>query len=134
VSRKFSLWIFTTGFLILFSISASAQKSIKRVSFAKGTTEAAISGTIRRYEFRDYLIRARAGQTISVKLNSKNTFTVFTIFTPDGNNLEGAAEMDDYDSAALPANGDYKIRVLMMRAEARRRNSVANFSLRISVR
>ena len=131
MNRKFSLLI-VPALLLFFSISIGAQ-SKQRVRFAKGASSAIVGGTVRGYAYRDFVIGAREGQTLSAKLISRNGFTVLTIFTPDGSNLEGAAQMDEF-SGELPASGDYVIRVGMMRAEARRKNSISNFSVRISVR
>ena len=129
--------IFTASFFItaLFFLTASgvAAQAKQRVRFARGETSTKIQGTVRGYAYRDYIVRASAGQTISTKLSSRNTFAVLTIFKPDGDNLEGATEMDEF-TGELPASGEYVIRVGMMRAEARRKNSVAVYSLQISIR
>ena len=132
MNKKLLISIGASTLLVLFSLNAQAQ-SKQRVRFAKGASQATISGRVQGYAYKDYIVAARAGQTISVKLNSRNTFAVLTIFTPDADNLEGATETDEF-SGELPATGDYVIRVGMMRAEARRKNSLAVFSLRISVR
>ena len=127
--KKLNVLLFV---LILFSSGVSAQTK-QRVRFARGSSHATVSGTIRGYAFRDYVVGARNGQTISVKLNSRNTFTVLTIFKPNGDNLEGAAEREEF-TGELPVSGDYVIRVGMMRAEARRPKSAAGYSLRITIR
>ena len=132
MNKKISLLFFVPVLLLLFSTNILAQTK-QRVRFARGASAATVGGTVRGYAFRDHIVGARSGQTISVKLNSRNIFAVLTIFTPDGDNLEGATETDEF-SGELPASGDYVIRVGMMRAEARRKNSIANYSLRISVR
>lgn len=131
IKKIFPLF-FVWTLLLLFSTNVTAQ-SKQRVRFARGASSATVRGTVRGFAFRDYIVGAREGQTISVRLNSGNTFAVLTIFTPEGDNLEGATETDEF-SGELPASGDYVIRVGMMRADARRRNSIANYSLRISVR
>ncbi len=71
------------------------------------------------YAYKDYLIKASAGQTIHVELTSSKTVSVLTIFLSNGDNLEGAAEMNEF-TGELPTEGNYVIRVLMMRGEARR--------------
>ena len=118
--------------LLLESHDISAQAKV-RVRFARGASAAVVKGTVRGYAYRDHVVGASAGQTLSVKLRSPNTYSVFTIFIPGGDNLEGAAEMDEF-AGELPASGDYVIRVGMMRAEARRRGSVSNYSLSISIK
>lgn len=113
--------------------SAAAAQAKQRVRFPAGATGTTVSGTVRGYAYRDYVVGASAGQTIDVKVTSANTYTVFSIFQPNGDNLEGAAQMDEF-SGDLPARGDYVIRVMMMRAGARRPGAVSNYRLRISVR
>src|SRR5437868_14377151 len=119
--NKKVLVLSVSALIFLFSFNISAQTK-QRVSFAKGASDSTVSGTVRSYAYRDYIVGARAGQTISAKLTSNNTFTVLTIFMPGGDNLEDATEMDEF-SGELPSSGDYVIRVGMMRAEARRKNS-----------
>ena len=109
-----------------------AGQSKERVKFKKKATSAKVKGTIRGYNYRDYLIEASAGQTMVVKLSSLNTYTMLSIFRPNGDNLEGAAQVLDY-SGRLPESGDYVIRVAMMRAEARRKGSASDYSLTISI-
>ena len=117
--------------LILMGGLAAAQSKHK-ITFKKGANSAKVKGTIRGYEYRDYLIGANAGQTISVKLASMNTYTMFSIFQPNGANLEGAAQVVNF-GGRLPASGDLVIRVAMMRAEARRKRSVSDYSLTVTI-
>ena len=123
----------TCAFLVLIAsvVAADAQAKI-RVRFARGTSSAAVAGSVRGYEYKDYIVGASAGQNMRVRLD-RNTKAVFTIFQPGGDNLDMGTETDEYD-AALPMSGDYVIRVMMMRSEARRRGSFTNYRLTISVR
>jgi hypothetical protein len=130
--KKLIMFAALSILLTFFTSQASAQLR-QRVRFAAGTHSATVTGTVRGYAYRDYVVNARAGQTIDVKLTSANDFAVFTVFLPNGDNLEGAMESNKF-SGELPSNGNYKIRVMMMRAEARRRGSIANYKLRISIR
>lgn len=118
--------------VLVFCLNTSAQAR-QRVSFARGAESATVRGTVRGYAYRDHVVGAREGQTISVSLKSPNTSTIFSIFLPDGSNLEGATQMDSF-TGELPLSGDYVIRVGMMRAEARRRGSVSSYSLSIKIR
>ena len=121
-------------FLILFlsvSYAASAQ-SKARVRFARGATSAVVTATVRGYGYKDYVVRASAGQEMKVKVNG-GASTVFTIFQPGGENLDGATEMDEFHTT-LPTSGDYVIRVMMVRSAARRPHSVSNYTLKISIK
>jgi hypothetical protein len=121
-------------FVILISLfAADAIAQVKqRVRFPAGATGTTVSGTVRGYAYRDYIVGANAGQTISIQLTSSNTYTVFTVFQPNGDNLEGATEIDEF-TGALPERGDYIVRVLMMRAGARRPGAVSNYKVKISI-
>lgn len=113
-------------------VSATDAQSKIRVRFARGTSSATVTGSVRGFQYKDYVVGASAGQNMRVRLD-QNTNAVFTIFQPGGDNLDTAAETDEYDGA-LPASGDYVVRVMMMRNEARRRGSFTNYRLTISIR
>lgn len=129
---KRSTVISVVAIVLLIFISAAHAQSKVRVRFARGATSTTVTGTIRGFAYKDYILKASAGQTIDVRLG-RNTQCYFTIFKPDGNNLDLGAERDQFTSE-LPDSGDYMIRVLMMRNDARRRGSVSNYKLTISIR
>lgn len=115
-------------------LSADASAQVRtRVRFPAGTHGTSVKGTVRGYEYRDYVVGASAGQTITVKLSSEARPSVFTVFLPNGDNLDMGAEQNDF-SGELPVKGDYVVRVLMMRSEARRRGSVSNYTLKITIK
>jgi hypothetical protein len=126
------LGLFAAAFLLWAAASVTAQ-SRQRVRFARGASAATLTGTVRGYAYRDYVVAASAGQTITLELNGKTISPVFTVFRPDGENLEGATQMNDF-TGELPGSGDYVVRVGMMRAHARRKNSSATYTLKISIR
>ena len=117
---------------VLFADSAAAQGK-QRVRFGRGSSSATLKGSVRGYAYRDYVVPASAGQVLNVRLRSPNTFSVLSVFLPNGDNLEGALQVDQF-SGELPVSGNYVIRIGMMRAQARRRGSVSNYSLTISIR
>ena len=104
----------------------------ERVRFAAGASSKSVKGVVRGYAYRDYIVGAREGQHIELKLTASAGSTVFSVFNPDGENLEGAAQQDWF-SGTLPMTGDYVVRVAMMRSAARRKGSVSNFTLKISI-
>ncbi|MEW6128456.1 MAG: hypothetical protein AB1757_15560 [Acidobacteriota bacterium] len=104
----------------------------QRIKFQKGASSAIVKGVIKGYAFKDYVFSARAGQHARVTLTSANTYAVLVIrakSNPDDNLAVEAVEWDD----DLPESGDYLIRVLMMRAGARRPGATANFSLKVEI-
>lgn len=127
------LIVCSVGFCLAFSAIAMSAQGKQRVRFAAGASSATIKGVVRGYAYKDYLIGARAGQSIELKLTAAAGPTpIFSVFLPGGGDLEEAAQMSEF-SGTLPANGDYIIRVGMMRADARRKGSASNFTLRISI-
>jgi hypothetical protein len=130
--KKIFFGVLLSAFIV-FSASAAFAQTKTRVRFPAGTHGTAVKGTIRGYAYRDYVVGARGGQSMDVSLVASNSSTVVTVFAPDGNNLEGAAEADGF-RGVLPGGGDYVVRVLMMRSAARRKGSVSTYTLKISIR
>lgn len=119
--------------IVSFSAQYTSAQTKIRVRFPAGTHGTTVKGTVRGSVYKDYLVGSSAGQTMEVKLTSTGNPSVFTVFNPDGTNLDIGAEREEF-TGELPTNGDYVVRVLMMRNEARRKNSASNYILKISVR
>jgi hypothetical protein len=109
----------------------------ERVQFKAGTTGTTIRGKIKGEQVVQYLIRANAGQTLSVGFNSDNGGSSFNIFAPgkvpgkDGAMVIGENVGNAYEGT-LSATGDYLIQVALNR-NAVRNNEVANYTLKINV-
>jgi len=125
------------SFLIIMGVlDVSAKDEIRkeRVQFKKGTTTATIKGHIKGYETVDYLLGAKAGQHMNVSLATKHGATYFNILAPGENEVamfNASVSQNQYEGA-LPASGDYKIRVYMMRSAARR-NEAASYTLTVGI-
>jgi hypothetical protein len=119
-------WVTATG----------AEQTIpsKRVQFAKGSNSATVTGSIKGYQSIDYLVRARKGQSASISLGTRHGATYFNLMAP-GQTEEaffvGSTRGNQFEGT-LPADGDYRIRVYMMRSAARR-NETANYRLEIVI-
>ena len=124
------LIIFTVILLSFFTVAASAQTKV-RVKFAKGASSARVKGFVKGYKYIDYLVRAKSGQTMSVKLNSPNAGCSFVIFYSDLKNVEGAADVQQF-TRNVDVDDDYIVRVLLPRSAARRGES-ASFNLKIEI-
>jgi hypothetical protein len=105
----------------------------ERIQFAAGATAAKIEGRLQGDEGVDYLVRARAGQKMTVALAADHTMAYFNVLPP------GSEEAMFVGSVAgarlegeLPADGDYTVRVYLLRAAARRGES-AKFTLDVAV-
>lgn len=69
---------------------------------------------------------------MTVHLKSANIYAYFIVRTPEGSQMT-RIEKTDW-SNILPETGDYLIRVFMMRAGARKKGSVADYTLNISIK
>jgi hypothetical protein len=96
----------------------------KRIRFARGRTSAVLTGTTDSSD--EYLLGARAGQTMLVHITSKGNNATVEVTDSDGNAVEGNAKPNDW-SGALPKNGDYRIIVRATRG-------VAAYTLEVTIR
>ncbi len=107
----------------------------ERVTFAKGASSATIKGTLKGGADVDYLVRAAAGQTLEVKLQGTNSQNYFNVLPPGSANVAMYASNTTGErswSGVLPADGDYAIRVYLMRPAARR-NESSKYTLTVAV-
>lgn len=110
------------------------QDRTERVQFARGAASKAISGAIRGYAGVNYIVGARAGQVMHVTLQASNASAYFNIWAPGADEaLFVGSSTGNRFSGALPADGDYRIQVYLMR-NAARRNERANYTVTVGVR
>lgn len=102
------------------SAPVMAQQSA-RVQFPAGSDNAALSGTIVGREYMDYLLGARAGQTMAVALSIEGTngdgSAYFNILPPGSDGVaifNSSSAPNNYGEVRLPETGDYTIRVYLM--------------------
>jgi hypothetical protein len=106
----------------------------KRVHFKKGANSAVVEASIKGYETVDYVLGAQAGQHMNVSLATKHGSTYFNILAPGENEVamfNGSVNLNQYEGT-LPASGDYKVRVYIMRSAARR-NEIAHYRLEMII-
>ena len=112
---------------------ASRCKSATGRPAARGASSATIKGQIKGDADVDYVVRAAAGQTLNVSLKVSNRGNYFNVLPPGSADAAMyAAQTGEPYSAMLPADGDYTIRVYLIRAAARR-NEASDFTLTIGV-
>jgi hypothetical protein len=114
--------------------SAASPIESRPVKFAKGASSATIKGTLKGDQTIDYKLRARAGQTMQVKLATGNGANYFNVLPPGSNDVAvfvGSTGGNEW-SGQLDADGEYTIRVYLMRSAARR-NETANYTLSVAV-
>ena len=124
------------SFLLLTAGGSYARDDIRteRVHFQRGANRAVVEASIKGYETVDYVLGARAGQYMNVSLATKHGATYFNLLAPGENEVamfNGSVSQNQYEGT-LPSNGDYKIRVYMMRSAARR-NEEAHYRLEMII-
>jgi len=123
------------GFALLNMLAGAvaAEPDIRKetVHFATGASAATINGQITGDTTVDYVVRASAGQTLSVQLQESNRQNYFNVIPPGstGSAMFVGDTGDDY-SGVLPSDGDYVVRVYLMRPAARRGES-SNYTLTV---
>ncbi len=100
--------------------SAEAQEQVD-VRFEPGATSATINGTIVGDEYIDYVLGARAGQTMVVSLGvtaTNGNGSAFFNILPAGKDFpalyNGSTDDDGRAEVTLPDSGDWAIRVYLM--------------------
>ncbi len=116
------------------AVNAADYIRTQRVKFERGASSAVVEGSITGYEIVDYVLGAGKGQYMNVSMATQNTATYFNILAPGESEVAffiGSSSGDQYEGT-LPASGDYKVRVYMMRSAARR-NEKANYRLEMII-
>jgi len=104
------------------------------LQFAKGASSATVKGSLAGDKTIDYRLHAKAGRTMSVTLKTSNAANYFNVLPPDSKDVAifvGSTGGNEW-RGALPADGEYAIRVYLMRSAARR-NEVANYTLTVGI-
>jgi hypothetical protein len=134
MNNRTLLATFLVGALLAPLALASGPKIREvQVRFEEGQTRATLKGKLKGDETVDYKVRAAAGQSMVVTFQPGNPSAYFNVLPPgsaealfvgsiSGNRFEGA----------LAAEGDYTIRVYLMR-NAARRNESASYTLDVGL-
>ncbi len=104
------------------------------IRFERGASTARRNGNIRGYETVTYRLEARAGQPMTVALQSSNRSGYFNITSPGAREalFNGAIGGARYQGRA-PASGVYRVEVYLMRNAARRGESM-RYTLDVALR
>ena len=129
---------FLLAALALLPLATAAQPAVPSttVTFKKGASSAVVQGKLQGPDpdARDYIVRAGAGQKMTVEMQTKSTSTYFNVLPPGSDEAlyRGEVAGEPRWSGALPASGDYRVRVFLNRAAARQGRTAA-YTLKISV-
>src|SRR5438270_13484213 len=106
-------------FVLLIAASVVAQKGtsvVTRITFARGRTTTVERGSVHRGMSHDYLLKAGAGQTMSVHLVARGGVCL-DLYTPGL--ADSLAQCSKDWSGEVPLSGDYRINVLPDTTSAR---------------
>lgn len=129
---------FICGGVLLFTLLACSgalaqggKAEPNRIEFKRGTTSTTISDTVRGDEQSEYVLGAKKGQRLVIKLTSvPGKSSVFQLLGPDNDTL-GLEYDANYDySGTLPKTGDYFITV----ARPGGSKGTSRYKLTVSVR
>jgi len=117
---------------LLLSQPASAQQDTV-VAFAKGTSSQTLKGSIKGDQDHNYIVDARAGQTLTVDFKPTNASAYFNITAPgaDSAMFIGSSSGNRF-AGPLTVNGRHVVQVYLMR-NAARRNETSNYTITIGV-
>jgi hypothetical protein len=116
MNAKLFFMISTAALVVVTFTVAFAQHGGKaepgRIEFKRGTSNTTISGTVRNSEEAEYVIAARQGQKLVIKLTSVPAkSSAFQILGPDNDTLGLEFDANFSYSGVLPTTGDYFISV-----------------------
>lgn len=109
---------------------ASYPKHTQRVRFQRGKTVAIIRGVARTPGIYVWVVRAKAGQHMTVHLTSSNKGVELSVYGPHDENPDDALGVYDWEGD-LESSGDYQI-ILINNREGKPRNPA--YTLEVSVK
>jgi hypothetical protein len=125
-----------TSLLVHASVGSAAEIAVEcpvqEISFAAGVTSKTLRGQLHGPCSSDFAVYAAAGQTLSVRLESVNPQSYFSLTPPDTNVFMHVGQSGDSFRSIVPADGDYKVRVDLM-DPASHGNESSEFNLTIEI-
>lgn len=104
------------------------------LQFTKDASSTTMKGSLKGDKTIDYRLRAKAGQTMSVTLKTSNSANYFNVLPPGSASealFVGSTSGNEW-TGPLPADGEYTVRVYLMRSAARR-NETASYTLSVGI-
>ncbi len=120
---------------LLFGITAAFAGDIREVNvqFKPNETGTKIKGSIKGRETLDYRLRAKSGQRMTVSMDTNNLSNYFNVLPPGSETaLFVGSTSGNRWTGTLPTDGNYTVRVYLMRSAARR-NEKAKYTLSIDI-
>lgn len=130
------------GRLLMMCVLVAASSSVlaadgiesRPLQFAKGTSSATVKGSLKGDKTIDYKLRAKAGRNMSVTLKTSSGANYFNVLPPGSSGeaiFIGSTSGNEW-TGTLPADGEYTVRVYLMRSAARR-SETADYTLTVGI-
>jgi hypothetical protein len=96
--------------------TALTAEAAKQIAFGKGKSSASVSGKVQGGSDVDYVLRASAGQTMTVDFKASKGAAYFNVLPPGstGEAIFVGSNDGNHFKADLPSDGDYTIRIYLM--------------------
>ncbi len=124
---KFRAVMVVALLLVSMNLVTAQRDRTRRIRFERGRTTKVIENAVVRGTRDRYLLRARAGQTLTVHITSLEDNAVFDIYRPGRRRILGGAQETADWTGRLPVTGDYVISVGGTRGNA-------TYTLEVTVR
>ena len=118
----------------LLTVTATTTEAAKQIAYGKGKSSASVNGKVQGSNDVDYVIRAGAGQTLTVDFKASKAAAYFNVLPPDskGDAIFIGSSEGNHFKAALPSDGDYTLRVYLM-GGAKDSDKPVTFTLKVSI-
>lgn len=116
------------------TITHAEEIQSRLVTFNKSHAAITIADKIKGDQTIDYVVRAKAGQNMKVALKTNQGANYFNVLPPGSNDeaiFIGSSGGNQW-AGNLPKDGEYRVRVYLMRSAARR-NETASYALTIEI-
>ena len=125
------LLLISVGLISCYSHQESKTDSKPNTAQRQPATVQRVTAKIQGYDIQDYPVQLEAGKLLNVGLASKNRFVYFNILPPNSETaiFNGSTSGLQFERV-VQQSAEYRVRVYLMRAEARR-NGVAEYGLEI---
>ena len=113
------------------ALAQGGKAEPNRIEFKRGTTSTSVNGTVRGAEQAEYVLTAKKGQTLMIKITSVPARTAgFDLHGPEDVDLGLEFDTNLSFSRRLPKTGDYLITVVKLSDAVR----MSKYTLTVTVR
>lgn len=132
--RKILVCLLASALLVGTAVTP-AEAATKQMQFAKGKTSASVTGKITGNDSMDYLLRANAGQTMTVDFKASKSAAYFNVLPPgsSGEAIFVGSSAGNHFKGELPSDGDYILRVYLM-GGAKDSDKPVNYTLKVNIK